>query len=156
MVMHSDSDFRDTRRLESKSSVSTLLVEEDWLIRVNYHRGAVLTVAAAKEEIELVTVLRDRKRADEGLDWPVRILVDARPIRKASREAKALFGSDEFSETMHITGVALMVKSSVSKMLANSFLAWSRPPHPTRLFTCEEEAKRWLKELPNRDAAEIG
>ena len=154
--MQSDPDFRDMPRLESKSSVSTLLVEDDWLIRVNYHRAAVLTVAAAKEEIELVTVLMDRKRADEGADWPVRILVDARSIRKASREAKALFGSDEFSEMMHITGVAVMVKSSVSKMLANSFLAWSRPPHPTRLFTCEEEAKHWLKGLPSRDDAEKG
>ena len=121
MVTQSAPKLRETPHLESKSSVSTILVDDDGFIRVNYDRGAVVTIDAAKEEIEHVTALRNRKRADEGPDWPVRILVDARLIRKVSREVRALFGSNEFSETMHVTGVAIMVKSSVSKMLANSF-----------------------------------
>ena len=139
--------------LESKTSVSTILVDDDGLVRVTYDEGAVLTLGEANEEIDHVTKLRERKVAQEGPGWPVRILVDIRSIRKASREVKALFGSAEFSNRLQVTGVALVGKSSVSKMRANAFLAWSLPPHPTRLFTCEKSAETWLKELPPRDVS---
>ncbi|MDX9697181.1 MAG: hypothetical protein RBT49_15425 [Bacteroidales bacterium] len=46
----------------------------------------------------------------------------------------------------HVAGQAILVESRISSNFANLFLTFSRPKVPTRLFTKEEEAIKWLKE----------
>ncbi|MGE0088406.1 MAG: hypothetical protein AB7S50_02900 [Bacteroidales bacterium] len=46
----------------------------------------------------------------------------------------------------HVAGQAILVESRISSNFANLFLTFSRPKVPTRLFTKEDEAIKWLKE----------
>ena len=46
----------------------------------------------------------------------------------------------------HVAGQAMLIDSKVSSYFANIFLKFSKPKVPTRLFTNENEAIKWLKE----------
>lgn len=46
----------------------------------------------------------------------------------------------------HVAGQAILIDSRVSSYFANIFLKFSQPKVPTRLFTNEQEAVKWLKE----------
>lgn len=51
----------------------------------------------------------------------------------------------------HVAGQAIVIESKVSSYFANLFLTFSRPKVPTRLFTNETEAEKWLKlQMVNR------
>lgn len=45
----------------------------------------------------------------------------------------------------HVAGQAILIGSKVSSYFANLFLKFSRPKVPTKLFTSEGEARKWLK-----------
>ncbi len=71
------------------------------------------------------------------------ILVDLRQIKSISKEAR-----DHFSmrgRKPHVTAIAMLVKSPVSRIIGNFFLGLNRPTVPTRLFTSEVDAKTWMK-----------
>jgi hypothetical protein len=46
----------------------------------------------------------------------------------------------------HVAGTAIIIDSKISSYFANIYLKFSQPKVPTRLFTNEEEAVKWLKE----------
>jgi len=46
----------------------------------------------------------------------------------------------------HVAGTAIIVDSKVSSYFANLYLKFSQPKVPTRLFTREEDALKWLHE----------
>lgn len=46
----------------------------------------------------------------------------------------------------HVAGTAILTDSKISSSFANLYLRFSKPKVPTRLFTNEEEALRWLRE----------
>lgn len=45
----------------------------------------------------------------------------------------------------HVAGQAILIDSKISSYFANIFLKFSRPKVPTKLFTLEEDAIKWLK-----------
>jgi hypothetical protein len=46
----------------------------------------------------------------------------------------------------HVAGTAIIVDSKISSYFANLYLKFSQPRVPTRLFTQEADAVRWLHE----------
>ncbi len=46
----------------------------------------------------------------------------------------------------HVAGTAIVMDSKISSYFANIFLKFSQPKVPTRLFTNEQEAIKWLHE----------
>ncbi len=46
----------------------------------------------------------------------------------------------------HVAGQAILIESRVSSYFANLFLKFSQPKVPTKLFTKEDDALKWLKE----------
>lgn len=46
----------------------------------------------------------------------------------------------------HVAGQAIVIDSKISSYFANLFLKFSQPKVPTRLFTSEDEAVKWLHE----------
>lgn len=46
----------------------------------------------------------------------------------------------------HVAGTAILMDSKISSYFANIFLKFSQPKVPTRLFTNEQEAIKWLHE----------
>ncbi|MBN1414035.1 MAG: hypothetical protein JW973_02950 [Bacteroidales bacterium] len=46
----------------------------------------------------------------------------------------------------HVAGTAIIVDSKISSYFANLYLKFSQPKVPTRLFTSEDAAIKWLQE----------
>jgi hypothetical protein len=46
----------------------------------------------------------------------------------------------------HVAGTAILIDSKISSYFANIFLKFSQPKVPTRLFTNEDDAVKWLNE----------
>ncbi|MBN2275097.1 MAG: hypothetical protein JXK95_12240 [Bacteroidales bacterium] len=46
----------------------------------------------------------------------------------------------------HVAGTAIIVDSKISSYFANIYLKFSQPKVPTRLFTNDVDAEKWLKE----------
>lgn len=70
------------------------------------------------------------------------VLVDLRAVRSQSAEARAYLAGPEATKVS--AAVALLVASPLSRAIGNFYLGFNRPEVPTRLFTDEIEAERWL------------
>lgn len=93
--------------------------------------GATACLVDAEESLAAVEALAGSRRLP--------LLVDMRGLKTLDRAARS-----RFSETDAITRLAFVVESPLSRVLANFFLAVSRPSWPTRMFTSEDEAVAWL------------
>ena len=71
------------------------------------------------------------------------LLVDARTIKSIEREARKHFSTN--GRETKITSFALIIKSPLSRIIGNFFMALNKPLIPARLFDNEEEAITWLK-----------
>jgi hypothetical protein len=60
-----------------------------------------------------------------------------------SPEARELAANKELSKNR--TSLAFVTDSLAHKLVVNFFIKFNRPSTPTKLFTDEEEAIRWLK-----------
>lgn len=68
------------------------------------------------------------------------VLVDMRGMHSLARDARK-----EFAEQRVSSKAALLVESALSRTLANFFIRVNGPKAPTRMFTDETEALRWLR-----------
>lgn len=62
-----------------------------------------------------------------------------------SPEAKVLLASEEYCKLRRAT--AFVVDSLSVRLLVNSFLSINKPKTPTRIFSNEQKAIEWLKEI---------
>ena len=69
-------------------------------------------------------------------------LIDIRDVLFIDSKARA-YGAEQYRQ--HVAGQALLIGSKFSSYFANLFLKFSKPKVPTKLFTDENEAIRWLK-----------
>jgi hypothetical protein len=110
----------------------TVHLVDDWLVRIEFLSGAELTADDAQEVCDAVDVVTG------GRALPA--LVDVRPIRSVSRQARVVFG--EFQRS----AAATIVDSPLSRTVANFYVALSRPEYPIRLFDDEAAALVWLRD----------
>ena len=68
--------------------------------------------------------------------------VDATGIKSVTREAREYLGN-EGSELVSVAG--LLSHSPVSRTIGNFYLKITKPTIPTKIFTCENDAIKWLK-----------
>lgn len=62
------------------------------------------------------------------------VFIDSKTRQKAASEFRP-----------HVAGQAILIDSKISSYFANIFLKFSKPKVPTKLFTNEEDAIKWLK-----------
>jgi len=80
-------------------------------------------------------------------------LIDARDLFFIDSRTRA-YAAAQFRA--HVAGQAILIESTVSSYFANLFLKFSQPKVPTKLFSKEEEALKWLKEqLEKRKRMEL-
>jgi len=72
------------------------------------------------------------------------LLVDARKMRSMDKEAREVYASE--TTTTFATCVAIVGDSPVVSMLANIHLTLFDPKCPTKLFTAEASALKWMGE----------
>ena len=93
-----------------------------------------VTLADAKENVAAALKVANGRRLP--------ILIDITSVRSVTREAR-LYYRDEAG--VHTTAAALLIGSTISRVIANFVIGLDRPVVPARIFTSETEAIQWLK-----------
>ena len=117
--------------IETDSSKTWL--GEDGILRGIVKPGHEMTGADAEENLALTANLCG--------GCPCPILVDLRATKGFSREARVTYAGKSGS----FSAVALLIHSSLSRILGSFLMGLNKPVIPLRLFTDEEEALVWLK-----------
>jgi hypothetical protein len=95
------------------------------------------TLEHAKSNLEVIKSLAGDKKCP--------VIVDIRNTRSIDGDARKFYAGAECAEVQ--SAAALIIGSSLTKMVANFFLGLNKPLFPTKLFTDENEAIAWLMEL---------
>lgn len=101
------------------------------------HNNVLMNLEDAKENIEAVAQLAQGEK--------VLVIVDIRNSKGATKEGRRYFASERAAEVQK--GCALIIDSPLSKLIGNFFIGMNKPAFPTKLFTNQEQALIWLKEL---------
>ena len=120
-----------------ETGTTYISVREDGVVFVKVKAGAELSLDAAEENhVATARLVGDRDFV---------IVVDTRLAQGISREAREYYANPEVRQ--HTIAQALIIESSVSRVLGNFFIGLNKPPFPTQLFTSEEEAIAWLQSM---------
>lgn len=115
-------------------------------------RGFIVTRVSPLAEVELEHAKENtRKVLELSGDQVYPILVDIRKIRSISKEAR-----DHFSmrgRKPGVVAIAMLVSSPLSRIIGNFFLGLNQPVVPTKLFSDEESAVKWIKKGAFEDHA---
>jgi hypothetical protein len=108
---------------------------EDGIVRYRYHQGIIIDMDMAEKLVYC------RLKMTAGKTYPG--FVDAREVVYAYNGAKKYLASDiGFTGT---SAVAILVKSHVQRVIANTFIRLKPAKIPVKLFTEEEKALKWLE-----------
>lgn len=118
---------------EAYTTTATMLLDEDGILHVKLRDGAQIGLSDVQNHYRVTQRLLEGKK---GL-----VLVDARVKYSFSAEARTYVASQSAESRL---ATAVLVSSRAGKHLANLYLRINRPVSPTRLFTKEKEAVRWL------------
>ncbi len=128
--------------------MATIKAENQWVwmeIReyyfyVGYKPDTSLDLIAAKTIIQ--------EAADLSGDKVYPALTDIREMPPHSKDVREYFANEG---SYNASANAIVVSSSLSKVLANFFLTLNKPVVPTRIFTDPVKAARWLEMFPVKD-----
>lgn len=88
-------------------------------------------------------VLTQRLIAQNGNTYP--LVIDISLVRSSSKEARDLLASKKGCEG--ISRAAILIDSIVGQMLGTFFMYVHKPLIPSKIFTDEKEAKKWLSQF---------
>jgi hypothetical protein len=97
------------------------------------------------EEEDIRQIREINLRLSEGKRFCV-LLDTSKGYFNITPEANKLLASKEYAELRMAT--AIVARSLATRIAGNFFIRVNRPPTPTRLFSTEEDAVKWLKSLP--------
>lgn len=81
-----------------------------------------------------------RLEATDYIAYP--LLSNIKAVKSSTKPARDFLASPEGCEG--IVACAVLIDSPLGSMLGNFFLSISKPTSPTKIFTDESEAKKWL------------
>ncbi len=85
-------------------------------------------------------ISKKRLEIFDGKSYP--FLTDIKSIKETTKEARDFLASKDGCQ--NITKGAILIDSAVTKIIANFFIGLSRPVIPSKIFTSEADAKKWL------------
>jgi len=111
----------------------------DNILLGTYKSGSEITVEVAKEMVE------SRLEISKGKSYP--LLIDGRELKSIDKESRDYFSSEKGRRG--IAAVALLAGSVFTSFIGNFFLkiSYDKPTFPTRLFTEESTALKWLEQF---------
>ena len=123
-------------RMEKKNNTqyADMFVEDD-VLHLVYKPLDVLDISIAK------ILVKDRLSFVQGNAYPT--LFDIREVKSTTKEARDYLANEGNELVM---ASALLVNSSVTKMIGNFFITVSRPKNPTRLFLNKDKSLEWLEQ----------
>lgn len=126
------------KKLMEETLTQKLYWDEDNGIVVGELSFEVQTLDNAIENIDA----QERIRKTLGKEM-TRVLIDMREMKSISREAREYYANERTCAIQRAT--ALLVKSKITKVIANFFMGLNKPITPARMFTDVGEAQQWLK-----------
>jgi hypothetical protein len=124
-----------TTTIETRTE--TISRDDEGILRCKIKRTAVHTLEDAKENVRATAQLSNGARLP--------LILDARSTPSLSREARAYYTGEENAKVVRAT--AMIIDSTVGKIIGNFFIRVNRPPFPIRLFSTEASAHAWLLEI---------
>jgi len=118
------------------SSIAEVFAEPDGTVVLRFVPGARLTAERTAE------VVHAHVAAAAGQKRPT--LADVRGLSATDRGSRELAAGPEIVAV--VLRMALLVGNPVSRVLGNFFLRVTGPAYPTRIFSDEAAARRWLRE----------
>lgn len=112
-------------------------IDDDGIGRVVYPPQAEVTLMDAQAIITTMQTLTG------GAAVP--LCVDMVKIKSMTGESRQYFASE--ASTRAVTAVALLIGSTVTRVMGNFFLGLNKPTFPVKMFTAEPEAIAWLKDF---------
>lgn len=117
--------------MTSTSNDDVTVTVADDVIRLKWTEGVTITETSARIAAEFVNrISADRRRP---------MIVDMTRTAAVTRQARTVF-----LEPGAASGIALLGRSPVDRVIANFILGVSNLPCPTRFFTSEAAALAWL------------
>ncbi len=121
--------------------MKTLLFDND---EITFDVINGILVSAWKSKFIDISLVRKVKKYQleilGGKSYPM--LADIKSVRDTTKEARNFLASKE--GCVGLIAIAILINSPVSKMIATFFIKASHPVIPTKMFTDEIEAKKWL------------
>ena len=116
----------------------TTMFVENGILHFYYKEVDVIDLNVAK------ICVSERLEFSENNEYPC--LVDSAKTHNITKEARDYFAK-EGNEL--ITANAILVRSSVFKMIVNFFIQINKPDKPTKMFTNKDQALAWLEQFKN-------
>ena len=88
-----------------------------------------------------------RLEIQKGKSYP--LLSNIKSIKNISKPARDFMASKEGCEG--VVAAAVLIGSPLGSMIGNFFISISRPLRPTKIFTNETDAKKWLAQFVKED-----
>jgi len=117
-----------------RTRICSFVLDQRGFVHARIDAGASLQLEDAREAVAATWQVAGERRRP--------VLVDMRVLREESREARHYFVSEE--AVGRYSAVALLVASPVSRVIGMFFLRLTAHKVPTRMYTSESEAIRWL------------
>lgn len=118
-----------------------LMVEND-LITFELEDGLIIgTFNSEFIDFPMVDeITKIRLELQKGEKYP--LISNIRKVKNSTKEARDFMASRAGCEG--VIAAAILIDSGVASMIGNFFTRISKPLVPTRLFTDEKDAKKWL------------
>jgi hypothetical protein len=120
-------------KVELPASVVSL--RSDGIIEFALKSNTTLNISDAKSIVDATEKLGGGKK------FP--LLISAGNFTLVDTEVRYYAASPEANRFTIASGI--VVNNLAQKLLGNAYIKFNKPPTPTRLFTKEEEAVKWLK-----------
>lgn len=132
----------NVKKTETKTSVIIFDPSEGFL-RVSSKPNCEIELTDAQHDFNEAAKLTNNTK--------VPVLADSRNYTEHTKEVRDFYASKEMAKS--ITAMAVLVDSLPTRIIGNFFIMTSRPHFPTKLFTKEDVAIAWLKEILKKEKA---
>jgi len=109
-------------------------LDEDGIVRIKYPDNFHITMEVMESVFEQHLQLTTDKRP---------ILADCESVASVDYDAQQFVSND--GPAALTTALAVVVKSAFTRAMGEMFMMFHKPPYPTRMFQCKEDALEWLK-----------
>ena len=120
------------RKLLLKNDEVTIVLE-DGIVTATWESNSVDLEAAQR-------AVKYRLECTGYQSYP--LLSNIKPIKTISKPARDFLASEKGCEG--IIAAAILIDSPLGSMIGNFWISINKPLRPTKIFTDEDEAKKWL------------
>ncbi len=125
------------RGREAKLDAATIAIADGVLV-FTYASGVYVDEDIARSVIAAATELA-------GPLAPLPTLVRLEQVKGTSKAARDFFATSPENGALS-SRVAMVIGSPIARIVANFFVGLNKTAHPTKLFTDESRAWRWLRD----------